>query len=143
MLSRCQKVADEDRCQEISEKASAFVGSAIFLSNQCHLQKGSQNSNNIFTKKKYTLLFFRKKKTYVASESCRPMTPNLGLGPGMLLSELCHLASAFEKGRDRPRLRPCSELLIFTLYTTTKDQELKKEPRLLKLQIHTRGWRPF
>ena len=83
-------------------------------------------------------LFFRK-KTYVASESCRPMTPNLGLGPGILLSELCHLASAFEKGRDRPRLRPCSELLIFTLYTTTKDQELKKEPRLLKLQIHTRG----
>ena len=71
------------------------------------------------------------------------MTPNLGLGPGMLLSELCHLASAFEKGRDRPRLRPCSELLIFTVYTTTKDQELKKEPRLLKLQIHTRGWRPF
>ena len=142
MLSRCQKVADEDRCQEISEKASAFVGSAIFLSNQCHLKKGSQNSNkHLFLKKAKTFLVFY--KTYVASESCRPMTPNLGLGPGMLLSELCHLASAFEKGRDRPRLRPCSELLIFTLYTTTKDQELKKEPRLLKLQIHTRGWRPF
>ena len=89
--------------------------------------------------KKPHYFFFFEKKTYVASESCRPMTPNLGLGPGMLLSELCHLASAFEKGRDRPRLRPCSELLIFTVYTTTKDQELKKEPRLLKLQIHTRG----
>ena len=126
----------------LREKASASCRvSNIFYQINAISKRALKIATTSLQKKKTTKnnSFFFKKKTYVASESCRPMTPNLGLGPGMLLSELCHLASAFEKGRDRPRLRPCSELLIFTLYTTTKDQELKKEPRLLKLQIHTRG----
>ena len=127
----------------LREKASASCWvSNIFYQINAISRRALKIVSNKHVQKKNTF-FGCFVKTYVASESCRPMTPNLGLGPGMLLSELCHLASAFEKGRDRPRLRPCSELLIFTLYTTTKDQELTKEPRLLKLQIHTRGWRPF
>ena len=52
-------------------------------------------------------------KTYVASESCRPIVPNFGFGPGIFVSELCHFATLPSNGLDRPRLRPVvSPLLI-------------------------------
>ena len=45
---------------------------------------------------KYFVIPIQKFKTYVALDNCRPIVPNLGLGPGTFVSELCHLASDLE-----------------------------------------------
>ena len=45
---------------------------------------------------KYFVIPIQKFKTYVALDNCRPIVPNLGFGPGIFASELCHLASDLE-----------------------------------------------